>query len=419
MAKKQHATDSLKRTPQKKKSSASSPKKAKKTTTTQKERENNEKKPEDYAIKPEELAGNYKNKSKILESLRRKHQKKASKKKRSSSSPNRRRSESGDEEPASTSATRSPLKKLKAAQPSLAVKTEPKLDRVGGGGYNNSVEICTDTDVALELSVEEKALFDSLIYTELDANGGAYIMYSQQEELDERLVLPGVSRSALLEKFAIYFLKRVYSESPKVAPDQETNEKENEESGGGGGKETPVTPATVPVTPATMVTTATGTAANYALGYVRNSGASFPPILDYFAEKHPDMIVKSSLLLNGKEINTLRMSEYHRNVNAAYSNGTYRYGPLLQTSIVGTRNEEIGDYFPDFIENVLERNPFLVHVMPWGSFSVLERMNPMNSDDGPILWARPGEQMIPTSSLKDQQLNAANPGSNASSERKK
>ena len=93
--------------------------------------------------------------------------------------------------------------------------------------------------------------------------------------------------------------------------------------------------------------------------------------------------------MNNKEINTMKMSEYQKHVNSTYLNGTYRYGPLLQTSIVGIRNEEIGDYFPDFI-NYLESNKFLRHVMPWGDFSINENMNPMNSDDGPIIWARPG-----------------------------
>jgi hypothetical protein len=116
------------------------------------------------------------------------------------------------------------------------------------------------------------------------------------------------------------------------------------------------------------------------------------------------MIVKSSLILNSKEINTERISEYRNNVNSTYLNGTYRYGPLLQTSLVGVRNEEIGDYFPEFIRDHLEDNCFLRHVMPWGDLSRNENMNPMNSDDGPIIWARPGEQMIPTSNIKDQKL---------------
>ncbi len=60
--------------------------------------------------------------------------------------------------------------------------------------------------------------------------------------------------------------------------------------------------------------------------------------------------------------------------------------------------------------------------MPWGELSVNYKMNPMNSDDGPIVWARPGEQMIPTSHLKDQQLlnsNATNFNQSNTGEKKK
>ena len=37
--------------------------------------------------------------------------------------------------------------------------------------------------------------------------------------------------------------------------------------------------------------------------------------------------------------------------------------------------------------------------MPWGELSHLKDMNPMQSNDGPILWMRPGEQSIPTVEL--------------------
>ncbi len=146
-----------------------------------------------------------------------------------------------------------------------------------------------------------------------------------------------------------------------------------------------------------LLTARRTSAATYVLGVVRDSARRMPDLIDYFADKYPHMVVKSSLLLNPREINTERMSDYRQNVNATYLNGTYRYGPLLQTSLVGVRNEEIGDYFPEFLQTHLAANSFLGHVTPWGDLSQLERMSPMNSDDGPIIWARPGEQMIPTS----------------------
>lgn len=37
--------------------------------------------------------------------------------------------------------------------------------------------------------------------------------------------------------------------------------------------------------------------------------------------------------------------------------------------------------------------------LPWGTFSSLDEMNPAQSDDGPIMWVRPGEQMIPVADI--------------------
>lgn len=36
--------------------------------------------------------------------------------------------------------------------------------------------------------------------------------------------------------------------------------------------------------------------------------------------------------------------------------------------------------------------------MPWGAMSAVE-MHPRESNDGPILWIRPGEQLVPTAEL--------------------
>ena len=41
-----------------------------------------------------------------------------------------------------------------------------------------------------------------------------------------------------------------------------------------------------------------------------------------------------------------------------YSHGTYRAGPMRQISLVGAVDEEVGDYFPEFLD-MLEDSPFL------------------------------------------------------------
>lgn len=61
---------------------------------------------------------------------------------------------------------------------------------------------------------------------------------------------------------------------------------------------------------------------------------------------------------------------------------------------MGVKREEAGDYYVDLISH-LEKCPFLEQVMPWGNMSTL-KIEPSQSNDGPILWIRPGEQTIPT-----------------------
>ena len=87
-----------------------------------------------------------------------------------------------------------------------------------------------------------------------------------------------------------------------------------------------------------------------------------------------------------------------RQVHKHYDRGTYRYGPLDHISLVGTVHEECGGFYPDLLA-LFERNPFLHAVMPWGPMSALQEMDPRLSNDGPILWVRPGEQLIPTIEL--------------------
>lgn len=45
-------------------------------------------------------------------------------------------------------------------------------------------------------------------------------------------------------------------------------------------------------------------------------------------------------------------------VKRTYSQGTYRAGAMRQVSLVGAVDEEVGDYFPEFI-SMLADSPFL------------------------------------------------------------
>lgn len=41
----------------------------------------------------------------------------------------------------------------------------------------------------------------------------------------------------------------------------------------------------------------------------------------------------------------------------------------------------------------IEEFPMLRLLMPWGEYSCAEMDSPADSDDGPIFWVRPGEQV--------------------------
>ncbi|XP_072038776.1 uncharacterized protein [Amphiura filiformis] len=189
--------------------------------------------------------------------------------------------------------------------------------------------------------------FDRLIHIEKQANGGASVVHVYSDEI-------AYLKGEALERFVNYYFQIVYGESsPGVA--------------------------------------------DHVMGIVHGSAAYLPDFIDYFAIKHPSTIVKTQPL--GKsDIVTTTMPQFQQDVARTYCNGTFRTGPLLQLSLVGTVNEEVGDFFEDFLD-LLELNPFLKYSMPWGKISSVEVESRKESNDGPILWVRPGEQMVPTADL--------------------
>lgn len=121
--------------------------------------------------------------------------------------------------------------------------------------------------------------------------------------------------------------------------------------------------------------------------------------MDYFSSHQANLPVKAGIIgHSGSDIETTTMSQYREAVYKNYCNGTFRAGPLHQLSLVGIAHEEVGGYFPEFL-SILEKNPFLKATMPWGPLSSVRMKSPQESNDGPILWIRPGEQLIPTAEL--------------------
>ncbi|TWW57117.1 lysine-specific demethylase 9 [Takifugu flavidus] len=138
-------------------------------------------------------------------------------------------------------------------------------------------------------------------------------------------------------------------------------------------------------------------ASSYALTVVHGAASYLPDFLDYFAFNYPNTPVKMEIL-GKKDIETTTIANFHSQVSRTYCSGTYRSGPMRQISLVGAVDEEVGDYFPEFLD-MLEESPFLKMTLPWGSLSSLKLDCRSQSDDGPIMWVRPGEQMVPTADI--------------------
>ncbi|XP_023555683.1 round spermatid basic protein 1-like protein, partial [Octodon degus] len=189
--------------------------------------------------------------------------------------------------------------------------------------------------------------FKQLIHIEHQPNGGASVLHAYSSELS---CLSPVE----MERFAEEFVGLVFSE--------------NENS-----------------------------AAFYVMGIVHGAAAYLPDFLDYFSFNFPNSPVKMEIL-GKKDIETTTMSSFHAQVKRTYSHGTYRAGPMRQISLVGAVDEEVGDYFPEFLD-MLEESPFLKCTLPWGTLSSLQLESRRDSDDGPIMWVRPGEQMIPVADV--------------------
>lgn len=140
--------------------------------------------------------------------------------------------------------------------------------------------------------------------------------------------------------------------------------------------------------------------AKYVLSIVHNAASYLPDLMEYFADSNPQLSVKMGVMgHSGSDIETTTMAIYRENVHRNYANGTFRFGPLNQISLVGTVHEEVGGFFPELL-SMIEESPFSRFTSPWGEMSSLSMNTPQESNDGPIFWIRPGEQLIPTADYK-------------------
>ena len=206
----------------------------------------------------------------------------------------------------------------------------------------NDVDYCTRKNTLPNLK------FGKYIHIYTDPNGGASVLHSYSDELTH-------VKPEYIKEFATEFLNLCF------------NEKREGQS-------------------------------QYCMGIVHNAALCLPELLGYFEESHPNLVVKVESLGKKSDVSTLKMSDYYETIKNTYYNGTFRAGGLLQVSLVGTVSEESGAYFPNLLD-MMEKDPFLNLMLPWGEFATTCGIDRQRSNDGPILWTRPGEQMVPSAEM--------------------
>lgn len=98
--------------------------------------------------------------------------------------------------------------------------------------------------------------------------------------------------------------------------------------------------------------------AHHVMGIVHDAAAYLPDLLEHMADNYSTLTVKAGVMGRNSDIETSTLSQYYEQVAKQYAQGTFRYGPLHQISLVGKVHEEVGGYFPDLLGR-LEQSPFL------------------------------------------------------------
>lgn len=142
-----------------------------------------------------------------------------------------------------------------------------------------------------------------------------------------------------------------------------------------------------------------GGKAIFSICVVENGGEELRDMFSVMVAETPSLQVKVGNLTSKQLIETMPLRTYHDKVMESSDMGTFCYGPMMAVSMVGAKQEEAGAHFATMLQEI-ETHPFTNTMLPWGDFSETVDQHPTESDDGPILWVRPGEQMVPTDYLK-------------------
>lgn len=143
----------------------------------------------------------------------------------------------------------------------------------------------------------------------------------------------------------------------------------------------------------------------FVIAIVENGAGHLSDILEHLVKNYDFLPVKIGSLTNKQLVESTTIGEYYARLMETCNEGTFRYGPLNALSLVGTKQEECGDFFGEIIV-ALEKSPILKRLLPWSERAITCNQDPKESDDGPIFWARPGEQMIRTDEIGKEDAKA-------------
>ncbi|CEF70932.1 Hypothetical protein SRAE_X000026200 [Strongyloides ratti] len=136
----------------------------------------------------------------------------------------------------------------------------------------------------------------------------------------------------------------------------------------------------------------------FACAIIDNGAKDIEDMFEWLIKDYSNLPVKYGSLTSKQAVHVTKYKDYYQKVIDNYCNGTFRYGGLEALSIVGKKKEECGDIFEEYLEN-LNTNIITGPIMPWGKFTIGTNMRPIDSNDGPIFWVRPGEQCFTTDDI--------------------
>lgn len=138
----------------------------------------------------------------------------------------------------------------------------------------------------------------------------------------------------------------------------------------------------------------------FCVGIMENGAHGMENCMRLLVASEPTLAVKVGHISNKQDCKTMALKTYYENAIKSYLHGTFRYGPMHAVTLTGKKAEEVGKLCTPILKQMM-LHPLLSPVLPWGDFTEMYGVPIPESNDGPILWMRPGEQTVPSTNMKE------------------